>query len=138
MVTMRQKILKFALYFQGLYWGLSGLWAIVALDHFSRVTGLHPEPLNVTSRFEMISIATLALALALFFIWGARNKALLKPAALLAAGTAIAVIIPEAIYLPQMEGIFLFWLDFLEEIVITVVILGVLFFKSAKKGADLL
>lgn len=80
----------------------------------------------------MYSIAALALVLALFFIWGARNKTLLKPAALLAAGTAIAVIIPEAIYLPQMEGVTLFWLDFAEEIVIAVVILTTLFFRSVK------
>lgn len=131
---MRTKILKFVLIFQGLYWGLAGLWAVISVDHFSLVTGLHSEPLDVTGRFEMVSIATLSIALAIFFIWGARNKNLLKPAALLAVGTAIAVIIPEAIYLPQMEGIFLFWLDFAEEIVITVVILTALFFKTGKKS----
>lgn len=135
---MRQKILKFALIFQGLYWGFAGLWAVISVDHFSLVTGLHAEPLDVTGRFEMISIAMLSIVLSLFFLWGAFNKKLLKPAALLAVGTAIAVIIPEAIYLPQMQGVTLFWLDFAEEIVIAVVILVALFFKSVKKGADLL
>jgi len=129
---MRIKILKIALIIQGFYWGLTGLWAVISVDHFSMVTGLHKEALDVTERFEMVSIATLAIVLALFFLWGAFNATLLRPAALLAAGTAIAVIIPEAIFLPQMEGIFLFWLDFVEEIVIAVVILSALFLNFKK------
>ena len=129
---MRNTILKIALTIQGLYWGLTGLWALIDVDHFSITTGLHTQALDVTERFEMISIAALAFVLALFFLWGARNKNLLKPAALLAAGTAIAVIIPEAIYLPQMEGVFLFWLDFVEEIVIASVILFTLYVRTAR------
>lgn len=127
---MTEKIIKILLIFQGLYWSITGLWALVALDHFSRVTGLHREGLHVTDRFEMYSISTLAVVLGLFFIWGARKKEFLKPTAILALSLAIAVIIPELIYLPQMKDMALFWLDFAEEITFTIVIGLALFVKQ--------
>lgn len=106
-------VLKSVLLFQGLYYSLTGLWAIVDLDNFSRATN------HFGDAFEMHSIAALAVVLGLFFIWSSVKEELRKPAGFLLIGMALAVVIPEAVYLPRMhDGVTLFWVDFVEEIVI--------------------
>lgn len=106
-------VLKSVLLFQGLYYSLTGLWAIVDLDNFSRATN------HFGDAFEMHSIAALAMVLGLFFIWGSLKEELRKPAGFLLVGSALAVVIPEAVYLPRMhDSVTLFWVDFVEEIVI--------------------
>jgi len=118
---------SYILTFQGAYYVFTALWAIAALDHFSRVTGLHAEGLDLTDRFEMYSIAALALVLGLFFIWGAAKENLQRPAGFLALGSAVAVIVPELIYLPQIGNPILFWLDFAEESVVALLLVYLLF-----------
>lgn len=121
---MKQKLLKFILIFQGLYYALTGLWAIVSLDSFSRLTAHHGEP------FEMHSIAAMALVLGLFLIYGALKDELHKAAGYLALGFVLAVMIPELIYLPQIGNPILFWADFALEGVIGVLIAIALFTKN--------
>ena len=80
-------ILKIVLWWQGLYYVLTGLWAIVALDNFSRVTKHFGDP------FEMHAVAALAVVLGLAFIWGAICEPQRRFAGFLALGSAIAVIV---------------------------------------------
>lgn len=110
---MFRTILKIVLWWQGLYYGLTGLWALVALDHFSKVTGHYGDA------FEMHSIAALALILGAAFIWGALRERHLAFASWLSLGAALAVIIPELVYFDEIKGT-LFLLDLFEEIAVAV------------------
>lgn len=116
---MMDRILKLILWIQGLYYGLTGLWAIVALDHFAAVTGHVGDP------FEMHSIAALALVLAAAFLTGALYPKYRIFAGWLLFGSAIAVIIPEIVYFPEIQGT-LFVYDLAEEIVMAIIALFVL------------
>ena len=82
----------------------------------------------------MHSIVGTALTIGLFFIWSANKEELRKPAGFLALGLAIAIIVPELIYLPQIGNPPLFWLDFIEETVIALLIVIALFHKE--KGVE--
>lgn len=110
------KALKIILLFQGVYYISTAFWAIVSLDSFSQVTGHFGDP------FEMHSIAALALVLGIFFIWGVIKEEVRKYAAFLALGTAITVIIPELIYLPKIGNPILFWIDFIEESIVALLL----------------
>ena len=114
---MKTKLLKFILIFQGLYYSLTGLWVIVSLDSFSRITEHHGEP------FEMHSIAGMALIIGLFFIYSAGKEELRRPAGFLALGFVLAIIIPELIYLPKIGNPPLFWVDFVEESIVGLILL---------------
>lgn len=120
---MRNKILKFVLIFQGLYYSIVGLWVIVSLDSFSRITNHYGDA------FDTHAFAALVLVLGLFFIYSATKENLQRPIGFLALGIAIAIIIPEIIYLPQIGNPILFWLDFVEELLI-VGILSFLLFRQ--------
>lgn len=124
------KLLKSVLIFQGFYYSLTALWAIFALDHFARVTGLHPESLNTVGRFEMYSIAGMSLVLGIFFIFASRQRKLLWPVAWLVLGIALSVAVVELIFLPQIGNPPLFWLDFAEESIIGLLL--IISFLSSK------
>lgn len=121
---MNYKIFKFTLMFQGLYYAITGLWAIVNLESFSRLTNHYGDP------FEMYSIAGMALVVGLFLIWSAQKEVARKPAGFLALGFVLAVIIPEAIFLPQIGNPPLFWIDFVIEAIIGFLLLISLFAKK--------
>ena len=110
---MTDKIFKLVLWVQGLYYGLTGLWAIVALDHFSRVTGHYGDA------FEMYSIAALAIVLGIAFIAGAVYEKYRTFAGWLVLGSAVAVIIPELVYFEEIRGT-LFAYDLIEETIIAI------------------
>lgn len=121
---MKTKLLRFVLIFQGLYYALTGLWAIVSLDSFSRLTEHHGEP------FEMHSIAAMAFVTGLFFIWASRKTEIIRAAGFLALGFALAIMIPELIYLPKIGNPILFWVDFTEESAVALLLTYSLFGKK--------
>ena len=122
----KRKILKFTLVFQGLYYVSTGLWAIISLDSFMRFTEHHGEP------FEMYSIGAMAFVIGLFLLWSAFKEELRRPAGFLVLGLVLAIMIPELIYLPMMGNPILFWLDFVEEGVIGILVAFSLFSKPTK------
>lgn len=126
---MNTKLLKFVLIFQGLYYALTGLWAIVSLESFSRLTehDHHGEP------FEMHSIAAMALVSGIFLIYGGLKEELRRAGGFLGLGFAFAVMIPELIYLPQIGNPFLFWVDFAIEAVAGILLAIGLFVKKRKR-----
>ena len=124
---MKTRLLKFILIFQGLYYSLTGLWAIVSLDSFSRITEHRGEP------FEMHSIAGMALVIGLFFIWSAFKEELRRPVGFLALGLVLAISIPELVYLPKIGNPTLFWVDFAEETIVGLFLIFILFNKSRDK-----
>lgn len=105
-------MLRLVLVFQGAYYALTGLWAIVSLESFSRVTG------HSGGSFEMHSIAAMAVVVGAFLIRGALNDASRRAAGFLGLGLVLAVMIPEWVYLPKIDNPPLFWLDFALEGVI--------------------
>ncbi len=121
---MKNKFIRFVLGFQGLYYLVTGGWAIVSLESFSGFTGHYGDA------FEMHSMATLIVALGLFFLWGAANENLARPAGFLALGSAIAVALPELIHLPGENISVLFWLDFAEETSVAAVLAFLLFRRN--------
>jgi len=125
---MKTKILKFTLIFQGLYYFLTGLWAIVNIDSFSRITGHYGEP------FEMHSIAAMAFVIGLFLLWSAFKEELRRPAGFLIIGFVFAIMIPELIYLPKMGNPILFWIDFVEEGTIGLLVMASLFRKPTENS----
>lgn len=66
------------------------------------------------------------MVLGAFFLWGACDEAVRRPAALLALGAAVAVMIPEAVYLPRLGNPRLFWVDFAEETLVAVTLAAAL------------
>lgn len=124
---LKSKILKFILIFQGLYYFLTGFWAIVNLKSFSQITEHHGEP------FEMYSIAGMAFVIGLFLLWSAFKEELRRPAGFLVIGLVLAIMIPELIYLPKMGNPILFWLDFVEEGIIGFLVAFSLFSKPTKR-----
>ncbi len=121
---VNNKMLKIILIFQGLYYVLTGLWAIVSLDSFSRITEHYGDA------FEMYSIAGMALVVGLFFIWAAYKEELRRPAGFLALGLVLAIVVPELIYLPKIGNPILFWVDFAEESVVGLILIYFLFPKK--------
>lgn len=114
---MKNRILKFVLVFQGFYYAITGLWAIVSLESFSRITRHFGDP------FEMHSISAMSFIIGLFFLWSSRKEELLRSAGYLALGFVLAVMIPELIYLPQIGNPTLFWADFALEGIIGILLL---------------
>ena len=111
---MQNRVLRVLLLWQGLYYGVTGIWALVALDSFSQVTGDHGDA------FDMHSIAALAVVLGIAFIRGAMGGKHLVFAGWLLLGSAMAVIVPELIYFSEIKGT-LFLVDLLEEVSVAVI-----------------
>lgn len=109
----RSSLLTLLLYWQGIYYGVTGIWALVALGSFSRLTGDSGDP------FDMRSISALALVLGIAFIRGAMLEKYLVFAGWLLLGSALAVIIPELIYFDEIWGT-LFLADLLEEVCVAI------------------
>lgn len=120
-------MLKLVLSFQGLYYVITGLWAMISLDSFSRVTEHYGDP------FEMHSIAAMAFVIGVFFLWSAFKAWLRRPVGLLALGFVLAIMIPELIYLPKLGNPPLFWVDFALEGVIGV-LLGISLYPGKASG----
>lgn len=113
---IRRAVLKLLLLWQALYYGVTGVWALAALDNFSRVTKDHGDAL------EMHSIAALAVVLAIAFVRGAIQEQYLTFAAWLLFTAALAVIIPELAHFSDIKCS-LFFADLLEEIAVAVAVL---------------
>lgn len=115
----KENLLKTILWAQGLYYGLTGLWAIISLDSFSKITQHYGDP------FEMHSIAALAVVLGMAFIWGALQRNHLVFVGWLVFGSALAVIIPEAVYFSEIKNTLFLW-GLCEEITVAMVALAAL------------
>jgi len=113
-----KRLISWLLGLHGAYYALTGLWALIDLDGFNRFVG-HPHP---GGAFEMHSIAAMAVALGIVFILAARNVDKNLLVVLCAGLVALSVVTIELVYLPSM-GWNLFWLDLVEEIVVTIVFL---------------
>ena len=115
---------KYVIAFQGFYYLITGLWALIALDSFNRVVGHGHQGLA----FEMHSIAAMSVVLGLYYISVVRKPDWFKKridVAYLVIGVALAVVIVEIVYLPLM-GWNLFWLDLAEEVLIVLLLLWVI------------
>ena len=115
-MSKNSKLLKAVLIWQGLYYGLTGLWAIVSLETFSLITR-HP----IEDAFDMHSIAALAVVLGIAFVWGAYDERYRFFAAVLALLSAIAIIVPELFYFSEIKNT-LFVPDLAEETIVAVLL----------------
>ena len=115
------KLGRYAIGFQGLYYLLTGIWALISIDSFNYVVGHAHEGLP----FEMHSIAAMSVVLGLYFIYSVREQNWYKSnknIIYLVIGIALSVVLVELVYLPKM-GWNLFWLDLIEEIIIIILLL---------------
>ncbi len=115
-VFARRNLLRLLLCWQGLYYGVTGIWALADLAGFSRATK------NTGDALDMHSIAALALVLGIAFIWGALREKQTLFAGWLLVGSCVAVLLPEAVHFSDVRGT-LFFLDFVEEIAVALVAL---------------
>ena len=118
------KLGRYVIGFQGFYYLITGLWALLFLSNFERVVGHMHEGLP----FEMHSIAAMSVVLGVYFIYSVRSRNWFKnniSIAYLVMGIALSVILVELFYLPKM-GWNLFWVDLIEEILITLLLLWVI------------
>ncbi len=77
---------------QGAYWAVTGIWPILHLKSFTRVTGPKPEGWLVKTMGGLITVVGATLAVA-----GLRRR-VMPETALLAAGSAAALGLADAIY----------------------------------------
>ena len=135
---IKTKLFKFVLLFQGLYYSITGLWAIVALNNFYSFTRGSYEEITPDHKFVIFANAAFFVAIGIFLLLGGIRKGWMNPAIFVALAVAIAVMVAELIYLPQIGNPVLFWLDFVEEAAVASV-LGFLivlskYNKSTKGG----
>lgn len=111
----KQLLAKYVVGFQGWYYFLTGLWALISLGSFNRIVGHQ----HLGEPFEMHSLAALSLILGLYFIFSVRKPLLTerRDVLFLVMGMAVAVAAVELVYLPG-GGWNLFWVDMAEEILV--------------------
>jgi len=122
------KFVQIILGLHALYYIFTGMWALVSIDSFNAVVGHFHEGLP----FEMHSIALMSMVLGFAFLYAAYHLKKEKTLVFLALGIALAVIAVEIAYLPRM-GWNLFWLDMIEEIIVSA-ILGFYLFNKPQKS----
>ena len=122
---MGANLLKFLLLFQGLYYVLTGLWALFALEHFMAFTRHRGDA------FDMTSIAALAVALGAVFIAASRRPESHPLVIWLLFGSAVAVVAPEILFLSEIRHS-LFFYDIFEEAAVAVLTLPFLLKRFGK------
>jgi hypothetical protein len=121
---------RYVIGFQGFYYLLTGLWALISIESFNYIVG-HAHD---NSFFETHLLAAMSVVLGLFFIYSVREKNWYKKnfdTIYLVIGIALAIIIVELIYLPSMSWN-LFWIDFIEEFLIIILLMFVI--KNGRKA----
>lgn len=110
--------------FQGFYYIITGLWALISIESFNQIVShAHEGP-----AFEMHSIAAMAIVLGLYYLYSIRDKNWFKTKKdiiYLVIGINLAIILIELIYFSTIRGT-LFLLDLIEEIIITILLFWVI------------
>ena len=125
------KLGRYVIGFQGFYYFLTGIWALISLSSFEKIVGHFHEG----SAFEMHTIAAMSVVLGLFFIYSIKENDWYKKnfnVVYLVIGIALSVIVIELIYLPSM-GWNLFWLDLIEEIIIVILLILVIKIRQKRR-----
>lgn len=107
-------MLRLLLLLQGMYYGLSGLWAILLPNNFIAVTG-HGEFLDL----DMASIAALAFVIGIIFLKASVSPGEHPLTVWLLFGSALAVVLPELFFLPEIKNS-LFFYDIFEEAAVAI------------------
>ncbi|MEW6215554.1 MAG: hypothetical protein AB1478_10205 [Nitrospirota bacterium] len=74
----------------------------------------------------------MAFVIGLLLLWSAFKEGQRRPAGFLVIGLALAIMVPELIYLPKMGNPILFWMDFIKEGTIGLLVAFSLFSKPTK------
>ena len=117
----RFKLGRYVIAFQGFYYILTGLWALISLESFNVIVG-HVHENNA---FEMHSIAAMAVVLGLYYTYSVMEKDWFKNnfnIVYLVIGINLSIILVELFYFNTIKPT-LFLLDFAEEIVITILLI---------------
>jgi len=109
-----QRLFSGLLGLHGIYYIATGLWAVIAFDHFSLVV----RPDQLPPAFEAHVIAGIVIALGIVYMWASRNK-IHQSVFLTASLVAAAFFLVELFFLPTM-GWTLLWFDLFEEAIATV------------------
>ncbi len=120
----KSKFGKYVVGFQGLYYIVTGLWALISIESFNKIIShAHEGP-----AFEMHSIAAMALVLGLYYIYSVKDKNWFKTRKdiiYLVIGINLSIILVELIYFSAITGT-LFLFDLIEEIIITILLLWII------------
>ncbi len=122
-------LLRRVLTFQGIFLGIVNLWALLVPAHFLSFA----NPLGTL--FQAQSFAALSLVLAIYFLVGAWREDLLRPAAFLGLGSAIAIVLVELFYLPGI-GWTLLWFDLIVEASLAGAYITLFFFNRNEKPEE--
>ncbi len=114
---------------QGAFYLVLNLWALLATGHFLSFA-------NPTGDlFEARSFGALSLVLAVFFLVSAFREDLLRPAAFVGLGSALAIMLVELFHLPAL-GWSLLWFDLVIEIAFAGVYIAIFFFQDKEKEPE--
>lgn len=120
------RFLRYLLQFHGLFYLVTGLWALLATAHFLSFTN------PAGNIFQAQNFAALSLIVAIYFLVGAWRADLLRPAAFLGLGSASAIALVELFRLPGI-GWTLLWFDFVLELVIIALYVVFFFFRERER-----
>lgn len=131
MVPMSQsdRLLQRALTFQGLFYLAVNLWALVATQHFLSYSN------PAADFFEARSFAAISIVTAIFFLVGAWRQDLLRPAAFLGLGMAVAMTLVEIFHLPALGWRTILWFDLVLEIILAGLYIFLFFFRREEAPA---
>lgn len=118
--------MRYILFFQGIYYSLTGLWSIVNIESFSDFTQYQGD------FFLKHTNGVLFLILGVLFFFFALKREMIKKISFFALLTALGVMAVEVSYIPKIGNPIPFWIDFALEglIVITFLILFALNWKK--------
>ncbi len=127
-MTASERSIRILLAFQGILYLAFGVWALIATASYLEF--IHPKG----SMLETRELAAVTCVAAVFFIAGAWRKDLMRPAAFLGLGTALALTIVQLFHLPAVG---LTWLigDFVLELVMSALYVAFVFFRRDPEPA---
>ena len=117
-------LIRYILYGHGSWYALTGIWALLHLESFLRVTGSFHNP------FKTQANGALFLALGIFFFWTAKKKKEMIPVSILAGALAIALFAIDFKFLMRGEIGAIFWVAALEELLAASLIVTALVVKD--------
>lgn len=118
-----ERYIRILLAFQGILYIAFNVWALIATSHY--LSFIHEEGSMLETR-ELAAVTSVA---AIFFMAGAWRKDLMRPAAFLGLGIALALTVVQLFHLPSVG---ITWLigDFVVELAMSGLYVAFIFFRS--------
>src|SRR5437868_5966214 len=119
-------IKKLVVLWQGLYYAVTGAWAIINIKGFSVFTHHQGD------YFVKHANAVLFFIIGLYLFWHAVQNTITKSLLLFTLGCSIGIAIVEVYYMQQIGNPWPFWIDVIEELIIGFFCAYLLIFRKKK------